>query len=267
MTQTSPVYRCVVSSRSYHLLSIHSLKFLIIHFMYRIPRVHHVIRSIILPSSDKRSKCYLHESSLILFNHSTFQRRVTSIPFFLKPCLDLTSVHSFENLPAHEEVNGIQTTPVPRLPMTCNIHPFLPRTVSQDLTHLPPRRIQKTPFQGFWRSEIHVLRLRIRLFRQDLACVYGDGFGSCFLIWVCFFNDYRWSTIHICRLFLFGCNKIISLSTENLSFSNLVSIFRCSSSPSNPVYVRHVESSPSGFSLSSHRHSYIGFVSSSHFIE
>ncbi len=34
---------------------------------------------------------------------------------------------------------------------------------------------------------------------------------------------------------------------------NLVSIFRCSSSPSKPVYERHVDSSPLGFSLSSHQ--------------
>ena len=74
---------------------------------------------------------------------------------------------------------------------------YLPQTVSQDLTHLPPRHIQKTPYQGFWNSEVHVLRrLRIRIVRQDLACVYSDDFGSCFLIWVCFFNDYRWFTIH-----------------------------------------------------------------------
>jgi hypothetical protein len=30
----------------------------------------------------------------------------------------LACVHSFENLPAHEEVNGIQPAPFPRLPMT-----------------------------------------------------------------------------------------------------------------------------------------------------
>ena len=40
----------------------------------------------------------------------------------------------------------------------------------------------------------------------------------------------------------------------------------CSSSPNNPVYVSHVDSSPLGFSLSSHRHSYIGLVFSSRFI-
>ena len=146
------------------------------------------------------------------------------------------------------------------IPTTRHIHPFLPQTVSQGHAHLPPSRIQKKPYQGFWRSEVHVLCLRIRFVRQDLssvhsfngiqpaplpmtrnvhpflkpclkisriyppaacrkrpirdfgaprfmfyvygfvrqdlACVYSDGFGSCFLIWVCFFNDYRWSTIH-----------------------------------------------------------------------
>jgi hypothetical protein len=47
---------------------------------------------------------------------------------------------------------------------------------------------------------------------------------------------------------------------------NLVSIFRCSSSPSNPVYSRCVDSSALGFSLSTHRHSYIGLVFSSRVI-
>jgi hypothetical protein len=93
MTQKSPFCRCAASSRSYQLLSIRSLKLLMIHFMHRIPRVHHVIRSIILPSSAKRSKCYLHESSLLLFNRSTFQRRVTSIPVVLKPCLKATRIY------------------------------------------------------------------------------------------------------------------------------------------------------------------------------
>jgi hypothetical protein len=77
MTQTPPDCRCATSSRSYQFLSIHRLKLLMIHFMHRIPRFeHHVIRSIILPSSVKHSKCYLHDSSLL--------------PFFLKPCLKIS---------------------------------------------------------------------------------------------------------------------------------------------------------------------------------
>jgi hypothetical protein len=229
MTQTSPVCRCASSRRSYHLLSIHSLKLLMTHFMHRIPRVYHVIHSIILPSSVKRSKCYLHESSLFLFNRSTFQRRVTSIHFFLKPCLkvthiyppdhiqkktyqgfwrsevhvlslrirfvrqDLSSVHSFENVPVHEEVNGIQPVPSPRLPMTCNIHPFLKPCLKISLIY-PTSAYRKHPIRDFG-----VPRFMFRVYgfvRQDLSCMYSDGFGSCFLILVCFFNDYRWSTIH-----------------------------------------------------------------------
>jgi hypothetical protein len=57
----------------------------------------------------------------------------------------------------------------------------------------------------------------------------------------------------------------------NLNFSsiNLVSIFRYSSSSSNPVYVRHVNSSylGSSHSLSSHRQSYIGLVFISRYID
>ncbi len=43
--------------------------------------------------------------------------------------------------------------------------------------------------------------------------------------------------------------------------------FRCSSSPCNPVYVRRVDFSVLVFSLSSHLHSYIGFVFSSRFLD
>ncbi len=52
----------------------------------------------------------------------------------------------------------------------------------------------------------------------------------------------------------------------NLSTINLVSIFRCSSSPHNPVYVRRVDPSPFAFSLSSHRYSYIRLLFTFHFI-
>jgi hypothetical protein len=44
-------------------------------------------------------------------------------------------------------------------------------------------------------------------------------------------------------------------------------IFRCSSSPSNPVYTRRVDSSVSVFSLSSDRHSETGFIFSSRFFD
>jgi hypothetical protein len=46
--------------------------------------------------------------------------------------------------------------------------------------------------------------------------------------------------------------------SQNFSFINLVFIFRCSSSPCNPLYARRVDSSALVFSLSSHRHSFIG---------
>jgi hypothetical protein len=62
-------------------------------------------------------------------------------------------------------------------------------------------------------------------------------------------------------------NTYSPITLANISSINLVSIFRCSSSPSNPVYVRHVNSSDLVFSLSSHRHSFIGRVFSSRFID
>jgi hypothetical protein len=70
----------------------------------------------------------------------------------------------------------ISTSPLQPLcvPTTCHIHPFIPQTVSQGITHLPPSHIQKTPYQGFGSSEVHVLSLRFRLgfVRQDLVCVH-----------------------------------------------------------------------------------------------
>ena len=74
MTQTSPVYRCESSSRSYQLRSMNSLKLLMIYYMHWIPSVHRVIHSIILPSSARYSKGCPHGPPLLLFNRSTFQR-------------------------------------------------------------------------------------------------------------------------------------------------------------------------------------------------
>jgi hypothetical protein len=106
-------------------------------------------------------------------------------------------VLSFENLPSHEEVIGIQPPHFPRLPTTRHIHLFLSQTVSQDHTHLPLSRLQKIPYQEFRLSEVHVLRLRIRFVRQELSCVHSDDFGSFLLTWVFFFNVSRRSSLHI----------------------------------------------------------------------
>ncbi len=56
------------------------------------------------------------------------------------------------------------------------------------------------------------------------------------------------------------------ITLANLSFINLVSIFRCSSPPRNTVNVRRVDLSTLAFSLSSHRHSYISLLFSNSFI-
>jgi hypothetical protein len=57
------------------------------------------------------------------------------------------------------------------------------------------------------------------------------------------------------------------ITLANLSSINLVSIFRCSSPPRNPVYVRCVDPSVLVFRLTSHRHSYICLIFNSHFID
>ncbi len=66
------------------------------------------------------------------------------------------------------------------------------------------------------------------------------------------------------------CNVKITLSPvtlANLSSINLVSNFRCSSPPWNPVYVRCVDPSALAFSLSSHRHSYLSLLFCTRFID
>ncbi len=61
-------------------------------------------------------------------------------------------------------------------------------------------------------------------------------------------------------------NTYSPITLTNISSINVVFIFRCSSSTSNPVYARRVESSALVFSLSL-RHSYIGLVISCRFID
>jgi hypothetical protein len=69
--------------------------------------------------------------------------------------------------------------------------------VSQDNAHLLPRHNQKSPYQGFWRSEVHVRRLRIGIVSQRVVRVHSLGLGSCLLVRVCFFTDSRGSTFYI----------------------------------------------------------------------
>jgi hypothetical protein len=75
-----------------------------------------------------------------------------------------------------------------------------------------------------------------------------------------YYTQYCWVTYHF-------KNTYSPITLANISSIDLVSIFRCSSSPSNPVCVRCVDFSDIVFSLSSHRHSYVGLVFRSRFID
>jgi hypothetical protein len=59
----------------------------------------------------------------------------------------------------------------------------------------------------------------------------------------------------------------IQLTLANFLSINLVFVFRCSSSTTNPVSERRVDSSVLVFSLSLQRYSYIHLICSSHFID
>ncbi len=143
----------------------------------------------------------------------------------------------------------VKVTTPPMSPTKSNMHPL--QIVSQGYAHLPTSHIQKTPNQGFWRSEVR--RLRIRFVRQDWVCVHSDVFGSSLLIRVCFFNDSGGSTLHIfmsvsfvhweaahfttfrihhsfivsplspgSRLFLFGCKSTHLIGSWNFSKTTVV---------------------------------------------
>ncbi len=63
-------------------------------------------------------------------------------------------------------------------------------------------------------------------------------------------------------------NSLESLKRQRklLEKTHLVSIFRCSSPPRNPVYARRADTSALDISLSSHRQSYVRILFSSRFI-
>ncbi len=75
-----------------------------------------------------------------------------------------------------------------------------------------------------------------------------------------YYTQYWWSACHF-------KNTYSPITLGNISSINLVSIFRCSSSPNHPVYVRCVDFSDLVLSLSSSRHSCIGLVFNSHFLD
>ena len=107
-------------------------------------------------------------------------------------------VHSGEVLSSHDVVKGISTSgTLTRFFRQSHIHHLLFQLVSQRNVRLLPRHTQKHPHQDFWRSEVHVRRLRIRIVRQCVFCVHKTVLGRCLLVRVFFFTDSRGSTLYI----------------------------------------------------------------------
>jgi hypothetical protein len=70
--------------------------------------------------------------------------------------------------------------------------------VSKGNAHLLHSRNQKSPYQGFfWRSEVHVRSLRIRIVSHRVVCTHSVGLATSLLFWVFFFTDSRGSTVYI----------------------------------------------------------------------
>ena len=117
---------------------------------------------------------------------------------------------SWEVLLTHDGVNWTSTTdPLARLPTKNQILHLLLQFVSQDSDHDLPIHNQNSPYQGFWRSEVHFRRLRISIDSQSVVCVHSVGFGSSLLVLVVFLTDSCGSTLfillciyHLCKRYM-----------------------------------------------------------------
>jgi hypothetical protein len=131
-------------------------------------------------------------------------------------------------------------------------NPVCARRVNHLVCSLPLHRHSYIGFTLVFTSSIH--NKHTSLSRNQIMIWWGHG---------CIFTyqlKYWWDTYHF-------KNTYSPITLANISSINVVSIFRCSSSTNNPVYTRRVDSSTLVFSLSSHRHSYIGLVFDSHFTD
>ena len=124
-----------------------------------------------------------------------------------------------------------------------------------DYHNNPPNSISFRPVIPRTSDRIHIQFVRL-IFLQ--AHRETDRFFYIFRSSAC--TNQQWTFHHF-------KNTYSPITLTNVSSINLVFIFMCSSSPSNPVYTRLVDPLALVFSLSSQRHSYIGFVYSSRFID
>jgi hypothetical protein len=170
------------------------------------------------------------------------------------PCLTLVDL--MENTPSKSRIGLVESTSrVVILDQSRTAKNRNLRWLIYVLTYTWPRQTgQQNPsffflatlpgFQGSW-CKFHVRCLYIRLDSQSVALrstLTGRGAYH-------FKNTYS------------------PITLANILSINLVSIFRCSSPPSNPVYVSRVDPLTLVFSLSSYRQSYISLVYSSRFID
>ncbi len=111
-----------------------------------------------------------------------------------------------------DDGNWISTTdPLGRLSTKRHTHHLIFQFVSQGNGQVLPSHNLKSPYQGFWRSEVHVRRLRIRIVSQWMVCVHSVDLGSylivrvfCFFTRVCIHHIF-YRHISFPRLSLFVC--------------------------------------------------------------
>ncbi len=105
--------------------------------------------------------------------------------------------------------------------------------------------------------KIHLL-WSVTVFSSHIKSRVGNILANCGC-----FTHYAFFRRGVCSF----TNTHSPITLANFSSINIIFIFRCYSSPWNPVYERYVNSSVLVFILSSHRHSYIGLIFSSRFID
>ena len=95
-------------------------------------------------------------------------------------------VHSEEVLSSHDTLNWISTSvTLSRFFTKCHIHHLFFQFVSKRNVLFLHNRTQKHLHEVFWRSELHVRRLQIRIVSQCVVCVHSTTLRSylLFRVW------------------------------------------------------------------------------------
>ncbi len=185
-------------------LTMSSLKLLMIRYMPRILSMHHVIRSIHHPSSDKFSQGWPHDSPLFLFKRSTtFQLQFTRSDFASK-----TQAHRlaparslmFLALGVYRHTRrsmGSRQRPFQDYPRSVTSIPFYFKSCLKPTRIYPPVAYRKHLIRDSTSPRFIRYVYGFDLLSDRICLVsIANGFGISSIIRVCFSNDSRCATLH-----------------------------------------------------------------------